>query len=66
MIFGLAADQAVGQHSGTFVKRRDETVADAAMLGALAKRVDRGVGRHHAIIDDDTAIDGKTRFLGKA
>ncbi|MNK93585.1 hypothetical protein D3C87_1137540 [compost metagenome] len=65
VIFGRTAAKPVSQHAGRFIKRRNEAIAHAAMLGAFAERVDRGVRRHHAVIHHDAAIDGDAGFLGE-
>ena len=47
------------EHLALLEERRDQAVADAAVLDALADREDVGVGRLHVVVDDDAALDGE-------
>ena len=46
------------QHPRLLVRRLDQAVADAAMLGAFAERENIRRAGLHDIVDDDAAIDG--------
>ena len=65
MILGSAAGQPIGKNAGCLIKRGNQSITGAAVFGAFAKRKDVRVRGHHAIIDDDAAIDGKTGILGQ-
>jgi hypothetical protein len=52
-----AAAQPIGEGRRLFPQRRDQAVDHAAVLGALPDGADGGVGRGHAVVDDDAALD---------
>ena len=47
------------QHLSLLDQRRDQPVADAVVLDALADGEDVGVRRLHVIVDDDAAVDAE-------
>ena len=53
---GLGAGEDVGQDDGVLPGRRDQAVDLAAVLGALADRVDVGVVGAQLVVDDDAAL----------
>ena len=64
---GVAGRQRVGRDARLVVDRRDESVDDAAVLGALADGDDAGQARAHRVVDDDPAVADdphRTRELG--
>ncbi|MCY1220466.1 hypothetical protein D9M72_324810 [compost metagenome] len=48
------------------IQRCHQAIDHAADLGAFAERHDVAVGRLHTGVDDDAAVGGKPRLLGKA
>ena len=63
---GAVAGQMRRGDTGHFVERRNETVDHAVDLGAFAEREDIAIGRLHAGIDNDAAIDRKTGLFRKS
>ena len=62
---GFAAGQRGGGHGRLVVDRRDDAVDDAAVLSALADRQHALVRGHHAVVDDDPALDGQAGRTGQ-
>ena len=62
----LVAGDRRRQHLALLEQRRDQPVADAAMLDALADGEDVRVRRLHVVVDDDAAVDVQRRPCGRA
>ena len=63
----LAPGEPVGEHARLLMRGFDQAVADAAVLGAFADRVDAGSAGLECIVDHDAALDrdaGIARQIG--
>ncbi len=55
----VLAGEMGGEHARLLVSRLDQPVAGAAMLGALADRIDAGRAGLQMVVDENAAIDGE-------